>query len=868
MKKQTSAVLVTLLSIVGSAFGLGLGDIEVKSNLNEPLDAEIQLIQLQGLTAGEVLPTLAGNDDFRRAGVERSFFLSNIQFRVKESASGDVVVTLSTQQAIREPFLNFLVEINWPGGRLLKEYTILLDPPVFDTGLAVDALVVEPSSSAATTDLLTTTVISGTVSDQAPASASVSPRDDSLSEGEYRVKRNDTLWEIALQIPSGEGYSPQQIMLAIQDLNPKAFLKNNINRVKAGSVLTLPSSQQIAARTLNEAINEVQAQNNGAAPKLRAPVNNNTEVQLSASDNTASALPVGGEDKNPDGYLELTSDSELDTTTAAGDVTAEVDRLQNQLFVAEELNDQFELEKTELQSRVADLQEQIAIMERMLDIQNAGLAEVQQSLAQTEAAQAVVPDPVPTAVTDTSALTFDSILDKVKATISMAFAWVTTSATNMGIAAFAVVTLLVLPFLFRNKQDETDDTPRVVTDTAEDDDERHDFNADFDAGLLADDEDQFDVAAEDEPETLDAVVEAEMYMAYQKYDQAEEKLKEAYAEHPERTDIGVKLLEVYAEKDDTRAFAKLSDRLSLSSEQQHQVAQWRARMLVGAASQSEESSAEELDLNADEVPVLPASGEVQLNFDDLDNLDNLDNQPAQGESYNAIDYTVGDEAATADADDELIGSALDDYAVADTDEFANDLDFSLDLGDLDEDPLTRPSLDFSEETLDEALPVAELDLTVDDNVPVLDFSLEEDEDPATLIADTELELSDPLSADDDPFADLDDLDNDSALNSAIDDQILGELSVDEIELAVGRSASTSEPASSSEQADPFDIEAELDEDEFDFLSGSDEASTKLDLARAYIEMDDKDGARDILEEVAAEGNESQKAQAQALLGQL
>ena len=850
MKKQTSAVLVTLLSIVGSAFGLGLGDIEVKSNLNEPLDAEIQLIQLQGLTAGEVLPTLAGNDDFRRAGVERSFFLSNIQFRVKENASGEVVVTLATQQAIREPFLNFLVEINWPGGRLLKEYTILLDPPVFDTGLAVGALVVEPSSNAATTELLTTTVISDTVSEQAPVSKPVSPRDDSLAEGEYRVKRNDTLWEIALQIPSGEGYSPQQIMLAIQDLNPKAFLKNNINRVKAGSVLTLPSSQQIAARTLNEAINEVQAQNNGAAPKLRTPVNNNTEVQLSASENTASAMPVGGEENNPDGYLELTSDSELETTTAAGDVTAEVDRLQNQLFVAEELNDQFELEKTELQSRVADLQEQIEIMERMLDIQNAGLAEVQQSLAQTEAAQAVVPDAEPAVVApavpaDTTALTLDSILAKVKAAISTVFAWVTTSTTNMGIAALAVVTLLVLPFLFRSKQDDDDEAPSELRQAVAESDEFHDFNADFEEGLLAEDEAEFEATAQDEPETLDAVVEAEMYMAYQKYDQAEEKLKEVYAEYPERTDIGMKLLEVHAEKGDTRSFAKLADRLSLSSEQLQQAAQWRARMLIGVAGQSVESDADEVDLDTAEAPLPTASGEVQLNFDELDA------QPAEAESYNAIDYSAGDEAATAEADDELIGSALDDYAVSETDEFANDLDFSLDLGDLDE-----------------ALPVAELDLTADDDVPVLDFSSEEDEQSATLISDTELELTDPLSADDDPFADLDDLDTESALNSAIDDQILAELSDDEIELASAPAADIAEPETLSAPADPFDIEAELDEDEFDFLSGSDEASTKLDLARAYIEMDDKDGARDILEEVAAEGNESQKAQAEALLGQL
>lgn len=880
MKKQTSAVLVTLLSIVGSAFGLGLGDIEVKSNLNEPLDAEIQLIQLQGLTAGEVLPTLAGNDDFRRAGVERSFFLSNIQFRVAENTNGDVVVALSTRQSIREPFLNFLVEINWPGGRLLKEYTILLDPPVFDTGLAVDALVVEPSSNAAT-ELLTTTVIRDTVSEQAPASLAASPRDDSLAEGEYRVKRNDTLWEIALQIPSGEGYSPQQIMLAIQDLNPKAFLKNNINRVKAGSVLTLPSSQQIATRTLNEAINEVKAQNNGAAPKLRAPVNN-TEVQLSASENTASALPVGGEDNNPDGYLELTSDSEFETTTAAGDVTAEVDRLQNQLFVAEELNDQFELEKTELQSRVADLQDQIAIMERMLDLQNAGLAEVQQSLAQTEAeaaeaAQVVVPDPTPDAVApavlaDNTALTLDSVMAKTKAAVSMALAWIVASATSMGLAALAwimasttnvgiaalvVVTLIVLPFLFRSKKDETDKTQREFTETVDEGDDSHDFNADFEEGLLAEEEDQQESASEDELETLDAVVEAEMYMAYQKYDQAEEKLEQAYSEHPQRTDIGLKLLEVYAEKDDAQAFNKLEERLSLSSDQQYQAAQWRAMLSIAGATQDSNSNRNQPDVEPDDARLQPVVDDSELSFDDLEG------EAAEAETYNAIDYSVDEQELAAESDSELIGSALDDYAVADSDEFSNDLDFSLDLGDLDEDPLASSTLDFSDEKLDEP---------VEDNVPVLDFSSELNEEPETLTADTELdtlaelEQTEELSGDPDPFADLGDMDltNDSELDADIGDEPLAELSLDELELAVNEAEAVAEQA----PVDPFDIEAEFDEDEFDFLSGSDEASTKLDLARAYIEMDDKEGARDILEEVAAEGNESQKTQAQALLGQL
>ncbi|MFQ3231098.1 MAG: pilus assembly protein FimV, partial [Reinekea sp.] len=255
VKKQALAVLILIMSFAGSSFGLGLGDIKVNSNLNDPLEAEIKIIQLQGLTSGEILPTLASNDDFRRAGVERNFFLSNIQFRVKETASGDVFVTMTTKQVVREPFLNFLVEVNWPGGRLLKEYTILLDPPVFDTGLAVDALVVEGLTS--NTDIVTTTVIENTVTqDTVTVAQPVQPRDDNLPAGEYRVKRNDTLWEIAMKVPGRSGYSPQQVMLAIQDLNSEAFLNSNINRVKAGSVLTLPDASQMALRSAQEAGDE------------------------------------------------------------------------------------------------------------------------------------------------------------------------------------------------------------------------------------------------------------------------------------------------------------------------------------------------------------------------------------------------------------------------------------------------------------------------------------------------------------------------------------------------------------------------------------------------------------------------------------
>ena len=963
MKKQTSVVLLALLSFVGSAFGLGLGDITVSSNLNEPLVAEIQLIQLQGLTAGEVLPTLAGNDDFRRAGVERSFFLSNIQFRVKENDAGEIVVTLATRQAVREPFLNFLVEINWPGGRLLKEYTILLDPPVFDAGLALDALVVQPDQSGTATEVQTTTVIRDSATEQVSANTPPPRRDDTLADGEYRVERNDTLWEIALNTPSGKGFSPQQVMLAIQDLNPKAFLNNNINRVKAGSVLNLPSSSQIAERTLDEAISEVKAQNNGAAPKPRASVNSTSDVQLSASENTSSALPVGGDSKNPDGYLELTPDSELLTTTAAGDVSAKVDQLQNQLLVAEELNDQVELEKTELQSRVDDLQEQVAIMERLLEIQNAGLAEVQQALAQADigetgansivaaepepepsntdpvaiapldSATAVPPSQAPATILDKVSAAFDNLspaFDKVVAALGMAVAWVVASVTNMAITALGALMVFWFAFYNLTKRKSDDETVSELTESVNEMENLADFSTDFGEDLLAEVEEELVEASDDELEVLDAVVEAEMYLAYQKYDQAEEKLKEAYSEHPERTDIGMKLLEVYAETGDARAFANLEERLSLSSDQQYQAAHLRAKLPLASTGGNNQLADDDqmiggLDLGTDKDEGLPVSDDFDLDFSDLDA------EPSAPAGPEAMEHTIDELSLDAEPDADLMGSALDNYTVTETDSFASDLDFSLDLGDLEDAPLITSTVDFTQgEGAEASIPVVDVaqpESAVDDALASLDFSLDlddETEEPASvaltssdleldlpaehdldltaedeldLTAEDELDLSvddeldlssndelsldelsldelspEELSNDEDPFAGLGNLDLSSELllDGEADEDLLGELSLDDVELVSDAPAVVPELSMDPVQqlTDSLGSDVELGEDEFDFLSGSDEASTKLDLARAYLEMEDKEGARDILDEVVIEGNDDQKAQAEELIGQL
>ncbi|TCS41441.1 FimV/HubP family polar landmark protein [Reinekea marinisedimentorum] len=1048
VKKQTLVTLVAFMSLISSAFGLGLGEIKVNSNLNDPLAAEIQLIQLQGLSSTEILPTLASNDDFKRAGIERTFFLANIQFLVQEDKSGNLTIALSTKQAVREPFLNFLVEVNWPGGRLLKEYTILLDPPVFDTGLAVDALVVEPTQSiAAETDLVTTTVVDQKpVQESTVVSQPVTRRDDTLPAGQYRVQRNDTLWEIALKVPDGSGYSPQQVMLAIQDLNPEAFLNNNINRVKAGSVLNLPNESQIAVRSLQEAVGEVQAQNSGSAPKLR---NQQGEVQLSATESTASALPGGDAEKDPNGYLELSADSESETTSASGDVSADVDRLQNQLAAAEELNDQYVREREELQTRVSELQEQIAIMERLIDVQNSDLAEVQQAFSQDEQAESVEPAQAEMAVdaaeqaateevaaadvneqmagteeavadvagemteTDATATGAEAAMAEMSETAEEASVepvveqpvpqpqpapvadkpagvmgyvqkfsdWVTASVTNMAILGGGFLLLILLALYARGKKSAKEEEVASTAEELVSDDFSLETEEDFEQDLLAEADEDFEEEISEEPETLDAVVEAEMYMAYQKYDQAEEKLKEAFAEYPDRADIGLKLLEVYAETGDANAFNDLESRLSLSVDEQQEVAGLRKKLPAGSLDELGSGLDSDMmagDLNLD----LDADGldeEVSLDTtipDELDFSSELEEDEGAEENSD-LDFTLDlDSFGTLDdeADTEnLVDLGAESEKKPEVEELSTDLDFDLDLDDLDDSALTfdEPEANTEEEiSLDDELDLSEIasfdepspelnsaseepeageasiDLDLEEDASGLAFSL--DEEPAELsedlgfsldldeetdeltaadelveiepelpvvsdvegslidneitldieepeledVADSELaesgtslveeglslakeERSSSLEEDDTDFASLDFSDEALDLDLDLSDEMTADpLALSDEEVDLGLDSEVSEFDAEADEdplqqlADSLDSGAELDDDDFDFLSGSDEASTKLDLARAYIEMDDKEGARDILEEVLDEGTDEQKAQANALIEQL
>ena len=222
LRVKRLVLLGVSIGLSSQASAVGLGDIALESYVNEPLQANIVLLDTGSLAEPEIRVALASSEDFDRLGVERLFSLGDLSFTTELDGRGGGSITVESSEPILEPYLNFLVELRWPSGRLLREYTVLIDlPPARPPGdLAAMA------SGAA-------------VVSSVPDVPETSPSSAVNSDTQYRVKTDDTLWEIAAAIKPSE-LSVEQMMLAIQAANPNAFLRNNINGLKAGYLLNFP----------------------------------------------------------------------------------------------------------------------------------------------------------------------------------------------------------------------------------------------------------------------------------------------------------------------------------------------------------------------------------------------------------------------------------------------------------------------------------------------------------------------------------------------------------------------------------------------------------------------------------------------------
>ena len=275
LARRTRRFFAASMTLICSqtTFAIGVGEIVVKSYVNEPLSAEIAVLDPKGLSDSEVIASLASLADFERLGVERHYGLGALVFSTDMKGGESSTIRVTTDTPIREPYLNFLVELKWPEGRVLREYTVFLDlrprPRVDSAEQSVDT--------------------------GAPSAFS-----NRLNPGEYRVAPNDTLGAIAARFKS-DGVSIDQMMLAIKDANPGKFLRDNINGIRAGALLEIPSSIDtlLSPRDAAQKVVDEWSEWKGPAVSrgLRIVADNEIEIfeGLEAeSDLSSEPSPVGG----------------------------------------------------------------------------------------------------------------------------------------------------------------------------------------------------------------------------------------------------------------------------------------------------------------------------------------------------------------------------------------------------------------------------------------------------------------------------------------------------------------------------------------------------------------------------------------------
>jgi len=770
MGRKIAAIAFSLGCLhAGSVMALGLGELTLESFLNEPLKARVDLLNTGSLHGDEIKIRLATKEDFEKLGLDRAYFLTGIKFDVEIDANGGPRIVVSSDDPVLEPYLDFIVEARWPTGRLLREYTVLVDPPVFDRVnpvVSATARVEEVEGIVAPvkkTEQGAASEKSGThvavkKSDLAPGAM---PQRDFSAETagspgpgqRYMIHRDDTLWEIARQARP-EGASVHQTMLDIQRMNPKAFIDGNINRIKAGYIVYLPAAADISSADLEAALAQVRQQNEDwRAGKASEPV--------------ASA--------GPSLRISANEPEELADTASAGE------RESAASSAAMEEMDKVQLEEAEAGGNLAAMEQQVETLNRIVNLKDEQIAALQAALAESqglaagtteaELAEEMVAEE---AATDTGVISAEesvaeemaeevaaveeAVEPEVEVEVEEETQPVVAPVAAKPVAAaepaagksggmmsnilyiLGAAVLAILAFVFMRRRGDDDDTQQVaataVTTPADvfADVELKEQPLEVEAlvdpapepepapipseaveaaeGLARDNrgygERKHDEYATDD-ETGDALAEADIYIAYGRYPQAIDLLNNAITNEPGNAGYHLKLLELYAETGDSDA--------------------------------------------------------VQRELGELQN--------------------IGDADSVARA--ELVVSQLGQGA-------------EVDEGRRFIDPVP---------TAEEAAPL-------------------------DLLAETDA----PLEAD---FTGL------------------------EIE-EIGDSSADSSPEDLDLSADFSASELTQGEDEDLVIAADSNAlSTKLDLARAYLDMGDDDGARQILEEVVAEGTDELKAEASALL---
>nr|VFK46457.1 MAG: FimV N-terminal domain-containing protein [Candidatus Kentron sp. TC] len=388
MRKSILAFVLLSCVRATSVHALALTDINLSSGINEPLDARIPLRALQPTDMETLLVKLADAEHFVRANLERLPILDALQFKAVQDSDRSAHVRITTDNAINEPFLSFIVEVSWARGRILREYTLLLDPPMYTGAASTTVKEAEMSVDEEVADKITIprTEKSSTTKIAPTASAIMldeNPDVFGASSSQYGpVIAEDTLWSIATRSRPDKSVSIEQMMLLLQQHNPNAFLDNNINALKVGAILRIPDRSKIATIPQKKALAEVKRQH-AAWDEFRQRLAANPIATSSGSPVPSTETKSGSTETERSGRIEiLSAGTEIEGIGQPGKDSAK--KLHAEIALAKEEIDAKERENKELRSRIAEAEDLIQEFVHLMEIQSDEINALKRKLAETD----------------------------------------------------------------------------------------------------------------------------------------------------------------------------------------------------------------------------------------------------------------------------------------------------------------------------------------------------------------------------------------------------------------------------------------------------------------------------------------------------
>jgi pilus assembly protein FimV len=600
--KALCAAVASALVCFSSANAAGLGKLTVLSSLGQPLRAEIELTSVAKDEAGSLVAKLASTEVFRQANIEFNPALLSLHFTI-DRRSEHQYIRVTSSQAINEPFVDMLLELGSANGRLVREYTFLLDP--------AEMRAAQPAQVAAPINV-PTAVVPQTAPAQAsrqqeqvpplPAARSVSrapsakqeakPKQD-RNQSDYQVKKGDTLAGIANRVKP-EGISLDQMLVGLYHANPDAFSGKNMNRLRTGQILLVPTAEAAQGISKNEAKNIVLAQaadfnsyrNRLAGMVANASPNKSTEARQSAGGKISAKVEERATAANE-------AKDKLKLSKAANASAPE-----KTLGAATSAEDKIAKDKAtaDANARVKELEKNVSDLQKILEIKSKDMAVAQQKQVETPAA---VKPAVPASATASSVASNLKAVNKPQSAVApVAISATATAASTPSAKATIPPKPVAKPVIKHKPVVPVRPEPSLLDELMENSAllaaagaiiaglgglglyySRRKKKNGLAKGRVADDaslkanslfgstggqsvdtnnsvfNSNFAPSASQlDTNEVDPVAEADVYIAYGRDAQAEEILKEALRTQPERNAVRLKLLEIYAARKDIRLF--------------------------------------------------------------------------------------------------------------------------------------------------------------------------------------------------------------------------------------------------------------------------------------------------------------------------